>query len=146
MATRKKAKKAEPKVPQVKIEDIGVLVLNGLSTISHLLVLNMLMQHGYLLVTGDGTLLRDDNLLEATDDRHCDQHDRFNYICSRVNYLKFDHERKLMQVVSKEKADRDVAVSNISMLEATTEIQFSQPDAVHPSQMNIGTAVYIRVG
>lgn len=138
MATRKKTKvkvKEEKKV-MVPLTSIEVLVLAGLETISTLLMIRLLLAQGYLLVL-DGHIMQ--NPLDMHKDMYAFQQ------AANVQFLRFDHERKLMYRINESTANKSQAISRLDM-KITTDVEFSEPNPHHPDQLQIGTAIYLRVG
>lgn len=137
MATRKKTKvkvKEEKKVV-VPLTSIEVLVLQGLETISVLLMLRLFLSQGYLLVL-DGFIQKDP--LDMNKDLYVFQN------TANIQFLRFDHERKLMYRISESAAQKSQSIANLDMV-VTTDVEYSSPTPFHPNEMKIGTAIYIRV-
>lgn len=137
MAARKKTKgkkTVEQVKPPVLLTSIEVLVLKGLDGLGKLLLLRLLLAQNYLLIDADGCLVPEPLR---------DGHGMFNYFPS-VNFLKFDHEHKLMRIINEEKAMQSNAISGVSV-EVSTNTTYAEPFPNHPPELCIGNAVYIRV-
>jgi hypothetical protein len=140
MATRKKKKKTKVKVKEEKKEvipltSIEVLVLQGLETISVLLMMRLFLSQGYLLVL-DGYIQKDP--LDMHKDLYVFQN------TANIQFLRFDHERKLMYRINEKAAQQSQSIANLDMV-VTTDVEYSSPTPFHPNEMKIGTAIYIRV-
>jgi hypothetical protein len=140
MATRKKKKKTKVKVKEEKKEvipltSIEVLVLQGLETISVLLMMRLFLSQGYLLVL-DGYIQKDP--LDMHKDLYVFQN------TANIQFLRFDHERKLMYRINEKVAQQSQSIANLDMV-VTTDVEYSSPTPFHPNEMKIGTAIYIRV-
>jgi hypothetical protein len=141
MATRKKKKKKtkvkvkEEKKEVIPLTSIEVLVLQGLETISVLLMMRLFLSQGYLLVL-DGYIQKDP--LDMHKDLYVFQN------TANIQFLRFDHERKLMYRINEKAAQQSQSIANLDMV-VTTDVEYSSPTPFHPNEMKIGTAIYIRV-
>jgi hypothetical protein len=125
----------EEKKEVIPLTSIEVLVLQGLETISVLLMMRLFLSQGYLLVL-DGYIQKDP--LDMHKDLYVFQN------TANIQFLRFDHERKLMYRINEKAAQQSQSIANLDMV-VTTDVEYSSPTPFHPNEMKIGTAIYIRV-
>ena len=116
-----------PSKPEVRLEDINVIDLRGISAVARLALASMLSDKGYI-TTSVEDLLNAKNLL----------------VIMETDALVMLHANKLVNSAKWDdvKDDRRISRMGVSM---NVEFDFSEPDSSHPNTMEVDGVLYARI-